>query len=228
MRQGGSFKTKARTVFRDIGRNPSIADAPSLVACYFSCHLHLLSVARYLCPCYLPSSPADCFSYPSLAVARHLPGCTLPVFCPLTHRPIACYHFSQSVAICSCRSSCATNSPSIALCLHRLLPATTSPGRLLSVVTARHALPALRRLLFAACLSLLAICACRSVAVVCLLTCYPLSALVVRGRFPSCVFNRKTKRSDKTCRKQGVLRCSWSVVRMKKGCLLRIDSPFYF
>ena len=91
VRQGGSFKTRARTVFRDIGRNPSIADAPSLVACYFSCHLHLLSVARYLCPCYLPSSPADCFSYPSLAVARHLPGCTLPAFCPLTHRPIACY-----------------------------------------------------------------------------------------------------------------------------------------
>lgn len=160
VRQGGSFKTRARTVFRDIGRNPSIADAPSLVACYFSCHLHLLSVARYLCPCYLPSSPADCFSYPSLAVARHLPGCTLPVFCPLTHPR---------------------------------LPATTSPGRLLSVVAARHALPALRRLLFAACLSLLAICACRSVAVVCLLTCCPLSALVVRGRFPSCVFDRKNE-----------------------------------
>ena len=131
VRQGGSFKTRARTVFRDIGRNPSIADAPSLVACYFSCHLHLLSVARYLCPCYLPSSPADCFSYPSLAVA-------------------------------------------------------------------------------------------------CLLTCCLLSALVVRGRFLSCVFDRKTKRSDKTCRKRGVLRCSWSVVRMKIGCLYVADSPFYF
>lgn len=202
VRQGGSFKTKARTVFRDIGRNPSIADAPSLVACYFFCHLHLLSVARYLCPCYLPSSPADCFSYPSLAVARHLPGCTLPVFCPLTHRPIACYHFSRSVVICSCRSSRATNSSSLALCS--------------------------RRLLFAACLSLLAICACRSVAVACLLTCCLLSALVVRGRFLSCVFDRKTKRSDKTCRKRGVLRCSWSVVRMKKGCLYVADSPFYF
>ena len=87
VRQGGSFKTRARTVFRDIGRNPSIADAPSLVACYFSCHLHLLSVARYLCPCYLPSSPADCFSYPSLAVARHLPGCTLPPDCLLPAFP---------------------------------------------------------------------------------------------------------------------------------------------
>ena len=156
VRQGGSFKTKARTVFRDIGRNPSIADAPSLVACYFSCHLHLLSVGRYLCPCYLPSSPADCFSYPSLAVARHLPGCTLPAFCPLTHRPIACYHFSRSVVICSCRSSRVTTlrcllSASIACCL---LPA--SPGRLLSVVAARHVLPTLRRLLSApvACCSL--------------------------------------------------------------------------
>ena len=118
VRQGGSFKTKARTVFKDIGRNPSIADAPSLVACYFSYHLHLLSVARYLCPCYLPSSPADCFSYPSLAVARHLPGCTLPAFCPLTHRPIACYHFSRSVVICSCRSSRVTSPPSlVARCL---------------------------------------------------------------------------------------------------------------
>ena len=84
------------------------------------------------------------------------------------------------------------------------------------------------RLLFAACLSLLAICACRSVAVACLLTCCLLSALVVRGRFLSCVFDRKTKRSDKTCRKRGVLRCSWSVVRMKKGCLYVVDSPFYF
>lgn len=202
VRQGGSFKTRARTVFRDIGRNPSIADAPSLVACYFSCHLHLLSVARYLCPCYLPSSPADCFSYPSLAVARHLPGCTLPAFCPLTHRPIACYQLSRSVVICSCRSSRATNSSSLALCS--------------------------RRLLFAACLSLLAICACHSLAVACLLTCCLLSALVVRGRFLSCVFDRKTKRSDKTCRKRGVLRCSWSVVRMKKGCLYVADSPFYF
>ena len=190
--------SKPGTVFRDIGRNPSIADAPSLVACYFSCHLHLLSVARYLCPCYLPSSPADCFSYPSLAVARHLPGCTLPAFCPLTHRPIACYQLFPV----GCRSSRATNSSSLALCS--------------------------RRLLFAACLSLLAICACHSLAVACLLTCCLLSALVVRGRFLSCVFDRKTKRSDKTCRKRGVLRCSWSVVRMKKGCLYVADSPFYF
>ena len=49
------------------------------------------------------------------------------------------------------------------------------------------------RLLFAACLSLLAICACRSVAVACLLTCCPQSALVVRGTFSSCVFNRKNE-----------------------------------
>ena len=103
--------------------------------------------------CLLLSSSAN---PPSLAVARHLPGCTLPAFCPLTHCPIACYHFSRSVVICSCRSSRVTTlrcllSASIACCL---LPA--SPGRLLSVVAARHVLPTLRRLLSApvACCSL--------------------------------------------------------------------------
>ena len=144
----------------------------------------------------------------TVSVIRRLP---LLAICPVVRcRPsvpsliarLPATSFSRSVVICSCRSSRATNSSSLALCS--------------------------RRLLFAACLSLLAICACRSVAVACLLTCCLLSALVVRGRFLSCVFDRKTKRSDKTCRKRGVLRCSWSVVRMKKGCLYVADSPFYF
>lgn len=141
--------------------------------------------------CLLPAFPGRLLS---VVAARHA--------LPALRRLLPATSFSRSVAICSCRSSRATNSSSLALCS--------------------------RRLLFAACLSLLAICACRSVAVACLLTCCLLSALVVRGRFPSCVFDRKTKRSDKTCRKRGVLRCSWSVVRMKKGCLYVADSPFYF